>query len=112
MHNVPEELNAAIQKVLGGGKYTSASLAEKLALDLQPDIETPLHEKLSDREYQVLCLLASGLTIKQIGEKLCLSAKTVSTYRTRIMKKMKLKNLTGLIRYALQNRLLAINSGP
>jgi DNA-binding NarL/FixJ family response regulator len=104
--NVPEELVKAIKKVLAGGKYVSASLAEKLAFRLESDDEKPLHEKLSDREYQVLCLIASGKTVKQISEKLSLSIKTISTYRTRILEKLKMQTNAELTHYALKYRLV------
>ena len=82
--SVSEELMAAIRKVVGGGKYVSPALAERLALELAPDTDKPLHETLSDREYRVMWLLASGKPIKQIARELFLSPSTVSTYRARI----------------------------
>jgi len=100
-----EELVAAIRKVSLGGKYVSPYLAEKLAFDLETGAEEPLHQTLSDREYQVMCMIASGKTVKEIAEELLLSAKTVSTYRTRILQKMQMKNTAELIRYAIENRL-------
>jgi DNA-binding NarL/FixJ family response regulator len=103
---VPEELINAIRKVAQGRKYISASLAEKLATDLELNSDRPPHENLSDREYQVLCLLASGKRLKDIAETLSLSIKTISTYRTRILEKMKMDNNAELIRYALQNSLV------
>jgi len=104
--SAPEELIAAIQKVSQGEKYITLSLANKLALDIKKDFEKPLHETLSDREYQVLLLMASGKTVGEVAEELFLSAKTVSTYRNRIMEKMELKNNSELIRYALKNKLI------
>jgi DNA-binding NarL/FixJ family response regulator len=104
--SVPEELITAIRKVAQGRKYISATLAEKLAIDLEFDSEKPVHEYLSDREYQVLCLLASGKRLKDIADELDLSIKTISTYRTRILDKMKMKNNAEMIRYALQNKLV------
>jgi two-component system invasion response regulator UvrY len=104
--NVAEELVKAIRKVLAGGKYVSVSLAEELAFRLEADDEKPLHEKLSDREYQVLCLIASGKTVKQISEKLSLSIKTISTYRTRILEKTKMQTNAELTHYALKNKLI------
>jgi DNA-binding NarL/FixJ family response regulator len=101
----PEELVSAIRRVSQGRKYISATLAEKLAVDLELEAEKPAHETLSDREYQVLCLLASGKRLKEIAEDLSLSIKTISTYRTRILDKMKLRNNAELIRYALQHNL-------
>lgn len=104
--NVPEELVKAIKKVLAGGKYVSASLAEELAFRLETDDEKPLYERLSDREYQVLCLIASGKTIKQISEQLSLSIKTISTYRTRILEKLKMKTNAELTHYAMKHKLV------
>ncbi len=104
--SAPDELIAAIRKVSGGGRYVSESLAEKLALKLGADLETPLHETLSDREYQVMCMIASGKTVKEIGEELSLSVKTVSTYRARILMKMRLKGNADLTRYAIDNKLV------
>ncbi len=104
--SAPDELVAAIRKVHGGGKYVSESLAEKLALKLGADLETPPHETLSDREYQVMCMIASGKAVKEIGAELSLSVKTVSTYRARILMKMKLKSNADLTRYAIDNKLV------
>ncbi|NQT79584.1 MAG: response regulator transcription factor [Candidatus Aminicenantes bacterium] len=104
--SAPEELIKAIRKISQGGKYITASLAEKLAFDLEIDSEKPLHETLSDREYEVMCKIASGKTIKEIAEELFLSVKTISTYRSRILEKMGMKNNTQLVHYALKNRLL------
>ncbi|MCI0694752.1 response regulator transcription factor [candidate division KSB1 bacterium] len=104
--SLPEELIAAIRKVSGGGKYVSAALAEKLAFDLSDDRTKPLHETLSDREYQVLCMIASGKTVKQIGEELALSVKTISTYRRRILDKMKMKNNAELTHFAISQGLM------
>ena len=86
------ELIEAIKKVSGGGKYVSPSLAERLADELDLTAEKPPHETLSDREYQVMCMIASGKTVTEIADELCLSAKTISTYRSRILEKMKMKN--------------------
>ena len=104
--SAPEELLAAIRKASIGRKYISASLAEKLAFDLEIDAERPLHETLSDREYEVMWMIASGKTVKEIGEELCLSVKTVSTYRSRILEKMKMKSSAELIHYALKDGLV------
>ncbi|MCI0400301.1 MAG: response regulator transcription factor [Gammaproteobacteria bacterium] len=102
----PEELANAIRRVHAGGKYVTASLAEQLASELGPDAEKPPHETLSDREHQVFCMLGSGKSVNEIATELTLSPKTVSTYRTRILQKMKLRNNTELIRYAVQNALV------
>ena len=103
---VPEELNVAIKKIVVGGRYVSATLAEKLAVDLRDGADLPLHELLSDREFQVLRMIASGKTVKEIGEELSLSVKTVSTYRARILEKTGMKTNAELIRYALQSQLV------
>jgi two-component system invasion response regulator UvrY len=104
--SAPEQLIAAIRKVHQGRKYVSASLAERLAQQLDPESATLPHESLSDREYQVLCLLASGKTVTEIGAELALSVKTVSTYRSRILEKMAMKSNAELTHYAIQNRLV------
>jgi DNA-binding NarL/FixJ family response regulator len=101
-----EELIRAIRKVHRGGKYISPSLAEKIAFALDEDASKPPHETLSDREYQVLCLIGSGKTVSQVADSLALSVKTVSTYRTRILEKMHLQNNAELIHYAVQNGLV------
>lgn len=103
--SAPEELVSAVRKVCAGGKYVSARLAEKLVLALGTDFERPPHEVLSDREFEVLRLLASGLTVSAIAERLCLSVKTISTYRARILEKTNMKNNAELIRYANENDL-------
>jgi len=104
--SAPEELIAAIKKASIGRKYVSSSLAEKLALYLEIDDEKPLHETLSDREYEVMRKIASGKTITEIAEKLFLSIKTISTYRSRILEKMGMKSNAELTHYALKNRLV------
>ena len=101
-----EELTGAIRKVMSGGKYVSPSLAEKIALELAPDAQKPLHEELSDREYRVMWLLASGKQIKQVAREMFLSASTVSTYRSRILRKLKLSGNADLVRYALKHQLV------
>jgi two-component system, NarL family, invasion response regulator UvrY len=102
----PEELVKAIRKVVTGGKYITPSLAEKLALGLGKDSEQPLHETLSEREYEVMCLIASGKSVTDISTELSLSVKTISTYRARILEKMNLKNNAELMHYAIHNRLV------
>ncbi|MGD2096072.1 MAG: response regulator transcription factor [Desulfobacterales bacterium] len=104
--SAPDELINAIRKVCRGGKYISPSIAEKLAFQLDVDFKEMPHEALSDREYQVLCLLASGKTVTEIADELALSVKTVSTYRARILEKMDMKNNAELIHYAVQNKLV------
>jgi len=101
-----EELTGALKKVMNGGKYVSPSLAEKMALELAPDGQKPLHEELSDREYRVMWLLASGKQIKQVAREMFLSASTVSTYRSRILKKLKLSGNADLVRYAIKHQLV------
>lgn len=104
--SVPEELKEAIKRIVAGGRYVSAALAEKLAVDLRDGADLPLYELLSDREFQVLRMIASGKTVKEIGEELSLSVKTVSTYRARILEKTGMKTNAELIRYALQSQLV------
>ena len=104
--STPHELVKAIRKVLSGGKYVSASLAETLALRLDATTDLPLHEDLSQREFQVLCMMANGMTITQVADALSLSAKTVSTYRARILEKLHLSNSAEAIRYAVDHRLV------
>jgi two-component system invasion response regulator UvrY len=102
----PKELVKAVRKVLAGGRYVSAELAEKLAADLSADAGRLPHERLSDREFEVLRMIASGKTISQIAEELHLSATTVSTHRARILEKMGMANNAELVRYAILNRLI------
>ena len=101
-----QELTAAIRKVATGGKYVSTSLAEMLALDVGPGGRKALHETLSDREYRVMWLLASGKQVNQIANELSLSPSSVSTYRARILRKLKLSSTAELIRYAIVHRLV------
>ena len=102
----PEELVKAIRRVLAGGRYVSTAFAEKLASDLRGDPGRPIHESLSNREFEVLRMIASGKTNSQMAEELHLSLTTVSTYRARILEKMGMANNAELMRYALQNRLI------
>ena len=102
----PKELVKAVRKVLAGGRYVSAGLAEKLAADLNADGARLPHERLSDREFEVLRMIASGKTASQIAEELHLSVTTVSTYRARILEKMGMTNNAELMRYAIDNRLV------
>jgi DNA-binding NarL/FixJ family response regulator len=101
----PDELVKAIRKVNAGGKYVSASLAEKLVSHLEA-FDKPPHENLSNREFQILCMIAQGKSLKSIADELCIGEKTVSTYRSRIMEKMKIGTNSGLTRYALENKLI------
>jgi two-component system invasion response regulator UvrY len=100
----PDELMGAIRKIIKGGKYVSPALAEKLAFMLGS--QTPLHDSLSSREYQVMVMLASGKTLSQAAEEMSLSIKTIATYRARILGKMKMKNNAELIRYAIEHNLV------
>ncbi|HLK64710.1 MAG TPA: response regulator transcription factor [Bryobacteraceae bacterium] len=102
----PEELIKAIRKVRTGGRYVSSALAEKLALDLSADTERPIHEMLSEREFEVLRMIASGKTVGQIAEELHLSITTISTYRARVLEKMSMATAAELMHYALQNHLV------
>ncbi|MFH1321167.1 MAG: response regulator transcription factor [Bacteroidota bacterium] len=105
--SAPEKLVAAIEKVLEGGKYVSSSIAEKLIVELNEKNKDKLpHEKLSDREYGVLCRIGSGKSVSEIAEELFLSAKTISTYRARILEKTGLKNNSDIIHYVIGNDLL------
>jgi DNA-binding NarL/FixJ family response regulator len=104
--SAPEELVRAIRKILRGGKYVSSTLAEKMAFNLEMEAEKPLHETLSDREYQVLLMIASGKTSSRIAEEMALSVKTVSTYRARILEKMKMKSNADLTYYVIKNNLI------
>jgi two-component system invasion response regulator UvrY len=99
----PEELVKAIRRVIGGKKYVSPAVAELLADSLGKDEDEP-HASLSDREYQVMLLIAAGKTVSEIAEEIALSVKTVSTYRARILEKMNLKNNAELMRYVIENK--------
>jgi two-component system, NarL family, invasion response regulator UvrY len=100
------ELVEAVNKVTEGGRYVSAAMTERLIIDIQRDTTRPLHEGLSDREFEVMYLIASGKTVGQIGESLFLSPKTISTYRARILEKMGFKTNAELMLYAIQNNLV------
>jgi two-component system, NarL family, invasion response regulator UvrY len=104
--STPQELVKAIRKVVEGGKYVSANLAETLVGRLDALSERPLHEGLSEREFQVLRMMADGKTTTEVARELSLSTKTISTYRGRILEKLNLRNNAELIRYAIQNRLV------
>lgn len=104
--SAPEELIAAIRQLSQGGKYISASLAEKLALHLETDAGKPIHETLSDREYQVMLMIASGKTVKKIADQLALSVKTISTNRARALKKMGMNNNAEFTYYAIKQGLV------
>lgn len=104
--SVPGELLRAVRKVSEGGKYISTSLAESIYMSIEKDHHRSPHEDLSDREYQVLCLISSGQTLSQIAAELSLSVKTISTYRTRILEKMNLKTNVELTHYAIRHKLV------
>jgi two-component system, NarL family, invasion response regulator UvrY len=104
--SAPEELARAARKVLSGGRYVGAGLAEKLVTILDDRDGRPPHQLLSDRELEVMLMIASGLSLTEIGNRLHLSAKTVSTYRARVMDKMQTKSNAELTRYAVANNLI------
>lgn len=104
--SAPLELTQAVQKVLSGGKYITSSLAEKMADNLLDESDKPLHQQLSNREYEVLCKIAEGKNLNIVADELFISEKTVSTYRSRILEKMNMNSNTELIRYALKEGLV------
>jgi two-component system invasion response regulator UvrY len=104
--SAPEELAKAIKKIVAGGRYVSPALAEKLALEVKMDSTRLPHETLSDREYEVMSHIASGQTVTEIAKELSLSAKTISTYRTRVLEKLGVKNSAKIVQYAVQNGLV------
>ena len=106
------ELVAAIRKVAGGGAYISSAVAEQLALGAMPDAKGPLHASLSDREFQVLRMLAEGKSVTDIATRLNLSVKTVSTHKANLMQKMNMRNTGELIRYAINQRLIENPDDP
>lgn len=105
-HTAPEELARAVKQVLAGRRYVTASLGERLADSLSNDPTAPDHQALSQREFEVLRCLAQGQSIKNIGQTLALSVKTVSTYRARLLGKLQLSTTAELIRYAIEHRLV------
>jgi len=105
--SAPDELISAIRKVCGGGRYVSVSLAENIAFTIDRKTVQAPHESLSDREYQIMCMIASGKAVKDIARELSLSVKTISTYRSRILKKMTMNTNADITRYALQNSLVS-----
>lgn len=104
--NAPDEVVAAVRKVFSGRKYISPSLAEKLAVEITEGSEQPLHKSLSDREFEVFRLIASGKSLTDIAKGLSLSINTVSTYRARILDKLNMKNNAEIIHYAIKNRII------
>lgn len=103
---VYEELAAAVKKIAAGGKYISSALAEKIAFDKKDNLNKLPHEKLSEREFQIMCMLAKGKSVKEIAGELFISDKTVSTYRTRLLEKMGMEKNAELTHYALKNNLI------
>ena len=104
--SAPEELVQAVRKIVARGRYVSPGVAERLARYVDPASEKPPHDTLSAREFQIFRLLASGRSVSRAAEEVCLSVKTVSTYRTRILEKMNLKTNADLTLYAVRNRLI------
>lgn len=103
--SVPEQLIGAIRKIHSGGMYVSSTLAEKLAGYVGKSVDQPLHNSLSDREYQVMCMLASGKTVSEIAKELALSVNTISTNRSRVLEKMGMRTNAQLTYYAIQHKL-------
>lgn len=104
--SAPAQLVTAIRQVASGNKYVSPTVAQELANLLNSNSDQPLHATLSDREFQTLCLIASGKTLSDISAEMFLSPKTISVYRSRVLEKLKLNNNSELIRYALKNKLV------
>lgn len=104
--SAPQELVGAVKKVLAGGRYVSAALAERMAACLDIDTQKPPHERLSDREFLVLRMMGAGKTATQIAKELSLSVKTISTYRSRVLEKMNMRTNAELMHYAIQNELV------
>ena len=102
----PDELVKAVQKILLGKKYISQAIAEKLANTISGNTDKPLHEVLSDREFEVMKSLANGKSVSEIADMLSLNVTTVSTYRARVMAKMDLKSNSDLTKYAIENNLM------
>jgi DNA-binding NarL/FixJ family response regulator len=104
--SAPDELIAAIRSISKGKKFVSASIAERLIYELEADVEKPNHGILSDREYQVMCLFGMGKKLNEIASELCLSVQSISTYRSRILDKMRMNTTAEIIRYAIKNGLV------
>ena len=104
--SAPEELLKAVRTVLSGRRYVSPVLAELLASELDADSQQPMHSRLSEREFQILCKLAAGSSVSEIAVELCISVKTVSTYRSRVLEKMNFKTNADLTSYALRNGMI------
>ena len=106
--SAPTELVSAIRKIVGGGKYISPTLAEKLADSVDVNNKKALHQNLSDREYQIMCFISLGKSAEEIAEELAISIHTVYSYRNRILEKMHLKSNVELTQYAIKNKLIEI----
>jgi len=104
--SAPGELANAVRRILAGGRYVSPALAEQLALSVNNDLTRTPHETLSDREYDVMCRIATGQTVTEIGEELSLSGKTISTYRARVLEKLSVRNTPDIVQYAIRNGLV------
>lgn len=104
--SAPENIVDAIKKIINGGKYISPTLAEKILSDINSDRDEAPHETLSNREFQIIVMIASGKTLKEIAEELNLNIKTISTYRQRILEKMNMTSNAELTRYVLDNKLM------
>jgi len=104
--SAPQQLVAAIRQIASGRKYITPELAQTLADHVESPTEGPIHESLSDREFQTLKLIGAGNSLTQIAQKLCLSVKTVSVYRARLLEKMQMKNNAELTRYAIESQLV------
>jgi DNA-binding NarL/FixJ family response regulator len=104
--SLPDELARAIKKVSQGGKYVSPTLAEMLVMDVDRSFESAPHEQLSDREFEIMRLIGSGKTVSEIAKLISRSAKTVSTYRARILEKMGMRTNAEITYYVIQNKLL------
>jgi two-component system invasion response regulator UvrY len=104
--SLPDELAKAIDKVAHGGKYVSPTLAEMLVMGIDSGVDREPHEGLSDREFEIMCLIASGKTVSEIAELLSRSIKTISTYRARILEKMGMRTNAEITYYVIQNKLI------
>jgi DNA-binding NarL/FixJ family response regulator len=104
-----KELTSALNKIMAGGIYVSSGVADQLLTDLKEPDKTPLHQRLSGREFQILQMIASGKRLKEIARELSLTVSTVSTHRLRILEKMRLKNNAEIIHYAIRQGLLKMN---
>jgi DNA-binding NarL/FixJ family response regulator len=101
----PEVLLAGIRKVASGGKFIAPEMAEKMAFDASSQTDGPRHTRLSDRELEVFQLLVTGLSVNEIAEKICISNKTVSTHKVRLMEKLQINSLAELVMYAVEHNL-------